>query len=100
MFGMPDLRVIRQHDQSRRAVPVGRRPVAERRLMTVGEIAAGIALSTMPAWAYWELTIWHRQQRGKLPSATELTAQRAAARRRRAAERRDARNREEQPPRV
>ncbi len=63
--------------------------------MTVQEVAAGIATSTLPAWAYWELTIWHRQRRGKLPSATELTAQRTAARRRRAAERRDARNRRE-----
>jgi hypothetical protein len=30
-------------------------------------IAVALAISAIPAWAYWEFTIWHRRRRGILP---------------------------------
>lgn len=35
--------------------------------MTVQLVATGVAYATIPAWLYWEFTIWHRRKRGILP---------------------------------
>ena len=44
--------------------------------MSVQIVAVALAYAALPAWAYWEFTIWHRRRRGILPSRDPAQTQR------------------------